>query len=132
MTCCRHILSCTLLTITLSATGLCGQTGKQAASAKQNPLPTLSAQEIFRRVSPSVMVVESLDAQGKVTKLGSAVVIAPDSIITNRHVIEDGVSFRVEHNGRKWPAKLIKVDPDHDLAELSVADLDAPAVNILD
>jgi hypothetical protein len=34
-------------------------------------IPTLSAQQIFKRVSPSVMVVESLDAQAKVTVFGS-------------------------------------------------------------
>ena len=38
------------------------------------------------------MVVESLDAEGKVTVFGSGVVIAPGRVTTNRHVIEDGVS----------------------------------------
>lgn len=78
------------------------------------------------------MVVESLDAQGKVTTLGSGVVIAPGRIITNRHVIEGGASFRVVHGVKKWPAKLIRVDADHDLAELSVIGLDAPVVAVRD
>ena len=78
------------------------------------------------------MVVESLDAKGKVAAFGSGIVIASGNVITNRHVIEDGVSFRVGHNDKKWPAKLVRVDPDHDLAELSVAGLDAPAVTVLD
>jgi Trypsin-like peptidase domain/Tetratricopeptide repeat len=127
----RHILFSALVILACSVAPS-SQTAKQTTQAEQKPLPTLSAQEIFKRVSPSVMVVESLDAEGKVTKLGSGVVIAPGSIITNRHVIEDGASFLVEHSGKKWPAKLIKVDPDHDLAELSVAGLDAPAVTVLD
>ena len=76
------------------------------------------------------MVVESLDAEGKVAAFGSGVVIAPGRVITNRHVIEDGVTFRVEHDGKKWPAKLIRVDPDHDLAELSVSGLDAPSLHV--
>jgi tetratricopeptide (TPR) repeat protein len=78
------------------------------------------------------MVVESLNAKGSVTAFGSGVVIAPGRVVTNRHVIEDGASFRVEHGGKKWPAKLVRVDPDHDLAELSVAGLDAPAVHVRD
>ena len=78
------------------------------------------------------MVVESLDAEGKVAAFGSGVVIAPGRVITNRHVIEDGVTFRVEHDGKKWPAKLIRVDPDHDLAELSVSGLDAPSLHVRD
>ncbi len=132
MACRRYIFQCTLAVLAVCAVAFGSQSQKRAAPQAQKPLPTLSAQEIFKRVSPSVMVVESLDAAGKVTVFGSGVVIAPGRVITNRHVIEDGVSFRVVHNDKKWPAKLIKVDPDHDLAELSVAGLDAPAVSVLD
>ncbi len=78
---------------------------KGARPAAVSSRPTLSAQQIFKRVSPSVMVVESLGADGKVIDFGSGVVIAPGRIITNRHVIKDGVSFRVVHGAEKWPAK---------------------------
>jgi serine protease Do len=108
----------------------------QSPRQPSTPVPkaplTLSAQEIFKRVAPSVMVVESLDASGKVAALGSGVVIAPDTVITNRHVIEDGVTYRVEHQGKSRPAKLIQTDPDHDLAELFVEGLAAPAVSMRD
>lgn len=127
----RHTLS-TVTMVLAFCIALNGQTGKQSAQTKQESLPALSAQEIFKRVSPSVMVVESLDAEGKVTKFGSGVVIASGQVVTNRHVIEGGISFRVEHNGEKWAAKLIKVDPDHDLAELSVDGLNAPALQVRD
>ena len=63
MTSGRHISYCTLIILACFA-AMSAQTGKQAAPAKQKPVPALSAQEIFKRVSPSVMVVESLDAQG--------------------------------------------------------------------
>lgn len=132
MTSIRHTVSCMLAILVVCLVALGNQTEKQSAPAKQYSLPALSAQEIFERVSPSVMVVESLDAEGKATKLGSGVVIAPGDVITNRHVIVDGVSFRVEHGGKNWPAKLIKVDPDHDLAELSVDGLNAPALLVRD
>ena len=78
------------------------------------------------------MVVESLDAQGSAIRFGSGVVIAPGRVITNRHVIEGGASFRVEHGGEKWPAALAGVSPDHDLAGLSVAGLAAPDVTVRD
>ena len=125
----------TLFVITLTACTIasCGQTGKHLPPvSSQKAPPSLSAEEIFKRVSPSVMVVESLDAKGKVTTLGSGVVIASGLVITNRHVIKDCITFRVEHDGKKWPAKLVRVDPDHDLAELSVAGLGAPAVTLRD
>lgn len=86
--------------------------------------------EIFKRASPSVVVVESLDAKGSVTAFGSGVVMAPGRVVTNRHVIEDGVIYRVERDGTTWRAKLIRVDSDHDLAELSVTGLTAPAANV--
>ncbi|MGH7442102.1 MAG: trypsin-like peptidase domain-containing protein, partial [bacterium] len=71
-------------------------------------------------------------ADGKATTLGSGVVVAPGLVITNRHVIKGGVSFRVEHDGKKWPARLVRVDPDHDLAELSVAGLSASPAKLRD
>jgi tetratricopeptide (TPR) repeat protein len=98
----------------------------------QRPLAALSPQEIFKRASPSVVVVQSLDVKGTVTAFGSGVVIAPGQVITNRHVVENGVSFRVEHGTKTWSARLVKVDPDHDLAELSVDGLTAPAVRVRD
>lgn len=95
-------------------------------------LAALSPQEVFKHVAPSVVVVESLDGKRSVNTLGSAIVISPGRVITNRHVIEDGLSFTVENDGHTWPAKLIKVDPNHDLAELAVNGLKAPPVQVRD
>ncbi len=129
----REAVYLSFLCLALCAAGAGGQTPrKPTLPPSQRPLPVLSPQQIFKRVSPSVMVVESLDAKGSVTVSGSGVVIAPGHIVTNRHVIEDGVSYRVEHGGNKWPATLVRVDPDHDLAELSIAGFDAPAVRVRD
>ncbi|MGH9435266.1 MAG: S1C family serine protease [Terriglobia bacterium] len=103
---------------------------KPPAERARSVVAALSPQQIFKRAAPSVMVVKSLDAKGAVITLGSGVVIAPGRIVTNRHVIEDGISFRLEHGGKTWPAQLVRVDPDHDLAELSVPGLAAPAVHV--
>ena len=46
----------------------------------------LSPQEVFTQVSPSIFVVESLDAAGTVIAKGSAVAVAPSEVVTNRHV----------------------------------------------
>jgi tetratricopeptide (TPR) repeat protein len=99
------------------------QSHESGPAKRGSVFQTLSPQKLFSCLSPSVMVVESLDAKGSVIAFGSGVVIGSDHVITNRHVIEEGVSFRVEHGGKGWPAKLIRVDPDHDLAELSVPEL---------
>lgn len=111
----------------------------------------LSAEELFKRISPSVFVVESLDATGQAIEQGSAVVIrvehsspaalptgfVPDNpgslkpavnilLITNYHVVKDGVNFRVRHGQKVWPADLVTFDASHDLAELKVKGLKAP------
>jgi tetratricopeptide (TPR) repeat protein len=128
-----HIPLWGLALLALSTLAASGQTSTTTPSKFANQTPrTLSAQEIFKGVSPSVMVVESLDGEGSAVAFGSGVVIAPGRVITNRHLIEDGASFRLEHGGAKWPAKLVSVAPDHDLAELSVAGLVAPAVVVRD
>jgi cytochrome c-type biogenesis protein CcmH/NrfG len=127
----RPIFPSTLVTFVLCATALGSQRLSRSAEAQKSP-PILSAQEVFGRDSPSVMVVESLDAGGKVTAFGSGVVIAHGFVVTNRHVVEKAVSVQAEHGSKKWTARVSKVDPDHDLAELSVPGLAAPAVQIRD
>ena len=132
-----------VLAILACSLPLSAQTGKHVPPARQKSLPTLSAQEIFKRVSPSVMAVESLDSIGNIVTFGSGVVVTPPGppgprdrdvaeVVTNRHVLEGGSTYRIEQEGKTWPAKLIRVDPDHDLAELSVDGLNAPAVQVRD
>lgn len=128
------------------------------AQSRSTP-PTLSAEELFKRVSPAVFVVVSLDASNQPTEQGSAVVIRAEKVpenpidralagmpepkggklvkpalesvcylITNYHVIKDGVSFQVQRGARKWPATLVATNPDNDVAELRVEKLDVPPV----
>lgn len=143
--------------------------------AQTRPTPrTLSAEELFKKVSPSVFVVVSFDASKQPIEQGSAVVIgvdidlsagivkpqapssnaeaaptangwtlvkpAPESanaarfskparlLITNYHVVKEGVSFEIQRGARKWPATLVATNPDNDVAELRVEKLNAPAV----
>lgn len=109
-----------------------------AVQAQTRPTPcTLSAEELFKKVSPSVFVVLSLDASNQPIEQGSAVVIRVEKLppknsiaarfsmpacllITNYHVIKDGVSFEVRQGARKWPATLVATNPDNDVAELRV------------
>lgn len=90
----------------------------------------LSPQELFKRISPSVFVVEVLDENGSLVATGSAVAVAPDQVVTNKHVIEAGVAFRIKQGSRTWPAAVAYVDPDHDMGRLAAKDLKAPAVPV--
>lgn len=88
----------------------------------------LSPEEVFRKVSPSVFVVETLDENGKPVDLGSGVAIGRDFLITNCHVVQSGASLRVGHDKGQWTARLIRALPGHDLCGLKPAGLDLKAI----
>lgn len=88
----------------------------------------LSAEELFRKLSPSVFVVKTLDPADPPGKQGSAVVIGPNLLVTNFHVVEDAARVVVLHNGMTWTVKHVSFDREHDLALLDVDGVAAPAV----
>lgn len=64
---------------------------------------------------------------------GSGWVAAPDTIVTNAHVVAGEQDTTVEVGGRSpsLPARAIAFDPTDDLAVLSVADLGLPSLRLL-
>lgn len=131
--------------------------GTSVQAQNRSTRHALSAEDLFKKVSPSVFVVLALDASNHPIEQGSAVVTssaegapepngwtlvkpAPESantarfskpaclLITNYHVIKDGVSFEVLQGSGKWPATLVATNPDDDVAELRVEKLKAAAV----
>jgi tetratricopeptide (TPR) repeat protein len=85
-------------------------------------------EQIFVQVSPSVVVVDIFDAKGKSIGLGSGAVIGAGQVITNCHVAQKGKSLQVRQSGKSFKATLQYADPDRDLCQLSVPDLQAPPV----
>jgi S1-C subfamily serine protease len=122
MTSRRHIVFCTLVILAVCAFALSGQTRKQAAQAKQESVTTISPQEIFKRVSPSVFVVESLNSEGDVLALGSGVAVKlPTSdllVVTNKHVVYGAVAYHIRKGKQTWKASLVRLDQGHDLCAL--------------
>ena len=57
---------------------------------------------------------------------GSGFQISGQRILTNHHVIEDGVDIRVSRGGeaKRWPARVVTAAPDVDLAILEIVDAD--------
>src|SRR5438477_4449561 len=78
--------------------------------------------ELVKRIKPSAVAIETFDAHDNTLTRGSGFFIAPDRIITNRHVIER--SSRVEIHlldGKKFPVKgVVAIDGEGDLALLKV------------
>ena len=99
--------------------------------ATASPAPVAeSAQELFKRLSSSVFVVETLDASGSIVATGSGVALGPDEVVTNEHVIKGGKAWRIRHGRETWFANVEHLDPEHDLCELKSAGLNAPPVPV--
>lgn len=87
------------------------------AAAAQDFLP-----ELVKRIKPSAVAIETFDAKENTISRGSGFFIAPDRVITNRHVIERAARVEIHLlNGKKFPVKgVIAIDGEGDLALLAV------------
>ncbi len=79
------------------------------------------------RLSASVLKIEAQRVQGGFA-LGSAVVVAPETVVTNCHVTHDALKVSVLRGGVRWPVDAQLSDLDHDLCLLRVPGLQADAV----
>jgi S1-C subfamily serine protease len=63
---------------------------------------------------------------------GSGVVVSPERVVTNAHVVAGVRRPRVQvgGEGRRYQAYVVAFDPDRDVAVLAVPDLDAPAIGL--
>jgi len=107
-----------------------GCTSLKNAGEDAQASAAMAPTEIFKRVSPSVVVVEILSDQGVVVGFGSGVVVGQEVVATNRHVVEAGSKLRVRRQKETWPARIDSLQATRDLARLAVPGLTAPAVSI--
>ena len=127
---------------------------QERTKSPPRPLSSLTPEEIFRQVSPSVFVVEISDEQGAIVALGSGVAVhATDAecdnsqqlgnlvdclleqtrstlIVTNTHVIDPGVSIRVRQGDKSWPAKIEQIDLHADLTRLRISEFHVQDVDL--
>lgn len=66
----------------------------------------LTPAQVFDKVKDSVVVVKTLDAQGKIIGQGSGVILPSGKIGTNCHVVKNGTSFQVGGREQFVPATL--------------------------
>ena len=78
--------------------------------------------ELVKRIKPSAVAIETFDSKDNTLARGSGFFIAPDRVITNRHVIERATRVEVHLlNGKKYPVRgVLAVDGEGDLALLQV------------
>lgn len=79
----------------------------------------LDPTEIYKRVSPSIVTVAAADAYGRGGEGTGVIFDARGYFVTNTHVIENTSMVQVTlSNGRVYPAQLIGMDAQTDLAVL--------------
>jgi serine protease Do len=91
----------------------------------------LRPDQLFEKLSPSIWSVISSDNNGRTLGQGSAVVIAPGTLITNCHVLAKAASFVVKQDNVAYGASLQHADTERDLCQISVRNFNAPQVEIL-
>lgn len=92
------------------------------------PAQALTPAELFAKVSPSVWRVRTYDNEGLPLGQGSAVVVAPETLVTNCHVLRKAERFVLLHDNVSLPGTLELWDAARDVCQVKARGLTAPAV----
>lgn len=87
-----------------------------------------SAEEIYALRSPSIALISVFSPSGVQVAIGSGVMIEPQVLITNCHVVRSGVQYRAKIGKEVLPATVIMADEEFDLCRLGVPGSTAPPV----
>ena len=90
----------------------------------------LTPAEVYALVSPSVWRVVTYDLDGLPLGQGSAVVVGPESLATNCHVLAKAKRVAVRHEKTSFDARLELWDTPRDVCQLRAAGLSAQPVRI--
>jgi len=117
------------------APGRSNDSGLQSTAGKPDASGTAaqagrSAEDVFAKVSASVVRINVADGGGEITSTGSGVVIGSGMVVTNCHVALRGESLEVKVGGGSYSASVDVADEERDLCRLSVSGLSAPSVSI--
>src|SRR5208337_2540592 len=86
------------------------------------PVHALTPGQVFDKVKDAVVVVKTLDAQGKLKAQGSGVLLPSGRVATNCHVVEGGASYQVNRGEQLVAATLYAEDGDKDICILDAKD----------
>lgn len=98
------------------------------SAAAVPPVLALTPAELFAKVAPSVWRVRTYDKEGLPLGLGSAVVVAPETLVTNCHVLRKAERFVLLHDNLSLPGTLELWDAARDVCQVKARGLNAPAV----
>lgn len=92
------------------------------------------ADKIYKENSPAIVVVVSIDREGKPMALGSGFIVREDGVIvTNYHVVSlaSDIKIKIGYKVRDVEG-LLHVDPENDIAIIKVEGKDYPKVKLGD
>ena len=92
----------------------------------------LTAEQVYARVAPSVWRVVTYDVDNLPLGQGSGVVVGPQSVVTNCHVLAKAKRVSVRREKESLDAKLELWDVKRDVCQLAVPALRAPVVTVAD
>ncbi|HUG30283.1 MAG TPA: MarP family serine protease [Candidatus Limnocylindria bacterium] len=101
--------------------------GLEPLPAPEIDLPSDAlARALGEAAAPSVLrvIADGCDKQAR----GTSFVIAPEYLVTNAHVVVGADSVLVQTSAESYPATLVLIDLELDVAVLHVNDLDAPSL----
>lgn len=90
----------------------------------------LTPAEVFAKVSPSVWGITTYDKDGLKLGSGSAVVVAPETLITNCHVLRKAARISVTSENVAIGATLEMWDTVRDICQVKAKNMTAPALKI--
>ncbi|MBL0312733.1 MAG: trypsin-like peptidase domain-containing protein [Holophagaceae bacterium] len=107
-----------------------------AQTNDRKTLPTerkqFSSERVYHLASKSIVVVNAMNTSTKDSKLGTGVVIKKNVIVSNKHIIENCDLIWISVGNKQWNIDIndILIDPERDLALLTVEDLDLPSIKL--
>lgn len=95
------------------------------------PAAAMPPQELFSKLAPSIYFVYGVDTDEKRRSQGSGVVVAPQRVVTNCHVIQGANFVYVRKENVIYVARRVEhADASRDICQLEVPNLNAPVVEL--
>jgi hypothetical protein len=94
------------------------------------PAYALTPEELYAKLAPSIWFVYGMDSAEKRVSQGSGVVVGPQRVVTNCHVIRGASTVFVRKENVLYIAKVEHRDAARDLCQLQIANFTAPAVEL--
>lgn len=107
-----------------------------SATKPVHPAPSLTPDALFKKVSPSVFIVEAVDSHGDVLLQQSGVAISPHVIASTKTILGTFANlstdnhkavarYRLRQGYRTWNVNNVFVDPQRDISTFESPDVDA-------